>query len=226
MKQFYKDNLRLKFHVNDRVSFKFEKRILSGVIARLNPKRAHIVCENDQEYQIPYEMLRLLSKQNSDVGKNRSGLELEAIKRLAKKLMVKHSLISWQFEFDNGSKRAGCCDYRRKVISLSYGYARYASNKEIKNTILHEIAHALVGSKHNHDAVWKAKAIEIGCSGERCHDVEFTPPRYIVKCKNNCWIKTAERKRRDVVCIHCGAEIVYMTFTEQRWREAFALNTS
>ena len=226
MKQLHTDNLKLKFHANDKVSFKFGRRVLSGVITRLNPKRANIVCEDDQEYQIPYEMLRLLSKQNSDVGKNRSGLELEAIKRLAEKLMAKHNLIGWGFEFDNGSKRAGCCDYRKKVISLSYEYARYALNKEIKNTILHEIAHALVGSKHNHDAVWKAKAIEIGCSGERCHNVEFTPPRYIMKCENNCWTKTAERRRQNIICSSCKGKIIYTTFTEQRWREAFGSNVS
>ena len=36
-------------------------------------------------------------------------------------------------------------------------------------SLLHEIAHALVGRKHNHDAEWKAKAREIGCTGERTH---------------------------------------------------------
>src|SRR5690606_4367091 len=31
----------------------------------------------------------------------------------------------------------------------------------------HEIAHALVGSRHGHDDVWRAKALAIGCSGSR-----------------------------------------------------------
>jgi hypothetical protein len=36
------------------------------------------------------------------------------------------------------------------------------------DTILHEIAHALVGARHGHDRVWRATALRIGCSGTRC----------------------------------------------------------
>ena len=38
----------------------------------------------------------------------------------------------------------------------------------MKNTLLHEIAHALAGHEHNHDEVWKATARSIGCDGCRC----------------------------------------------------------
>ncbi len=218
MKQHNTENLRLKFQVNDKVRFEFKGQVLLGIIARLNPKRAYIVCEDDQEYQIPYSMLTLLFKAyNRYLGKSRGKLELEAIKRLAKKLMAQHNLSGWDFQFDNGSKRAGCCNYRKKLISLAYEYARYASVKDIKNTLLHEIAHALVGSEHNHDAIWKAKAIEIGCSGERCHDVQFTPPKYIMKCQNNCWVTTADRRRQNKVCGCCSGEIIYSTYTYERW---------
>ncbi len=221
MKHYDTKSLRLKFHVNDKVSFEFSKQVLSGMIARLNPKRAHIIGEDGQEYQIPYEMLTLLAKNQKNLEKSRGRLELEAIKRLALKFMTKHNLHDWSFEFDNGSTRAGCCKYGKKLITLSHEYARYTSIKDIKNTILHEIAHALVGAKHHHDAVWKAKAIEIGCSGERCHDIQFTPPRYLVKCKNNCWVAAAERRRRNTVCKHCNGEIIYLTYTDERWdREA------
>ena len=39
------------------------------------------------------------------------------------------------------------------------------------DTILHEMAHALVGQVHGHDAVWQAQVL--GCSGRRCHDVQL-----------------------------------------------------
>jgi hypothetical protein len=40
--------------------------------------------------------------------------------------------------------------------------------EEIVDTILHEIAHALVGPRHGHDTVWKAKCTDIGARPERC----------------------------------------------------------
>ena len=56
--------------------------------------------------------------------------------------------------------------------------------KEVTNTILHEIAHALTPG-HHHDRVWKAKAREIGCTGDRCYSgktVTTPESRYIAIC--------------------------------------------
>jgi predicted SprT family Zn-dependent metalloprotease len=126
-------------------------------------------------------------------------------------------LTQWDFQFDNASRRAGCCNFQKKTISLSYEYARFASDEHVEDALLHEISHAIVGKKHNHDAVWRAKALELGCSGERCHDLQFTPPRYIVTCENYCWIATAERRQRNRVCATCRGKLVYSSYTEERW---------
>ncbi len=58
------------------------------------------------------------------------------------------------------------------------------SEDEVLDTILHEIAHALVGPQHGHDAVWRAKAREIGCSGERCvsSDSARVPGDWVGRC--------------------------------------------
>ena len=151
---------------------------------------------------------------------SRNQPELDAIAQLARGLMSQHQLDQWSFQFDNGTKRAGCCHYATHVISLSYEFAKRAPDEEIKDTILHEIAHALVGQKHYHDAMWRAKALEIGCSGRRCHDLQFTPPRYIVRCERGCWVMTAERRKRGVICQRCRGNVVYVTYTEERWQRA------
>jgi predicted SprT family Zn-dependent metalloprotease len=44
----------------------------------------------------------------------------------------------------------------------------------IENTILHEIAHALVGCGHGHDLTWKRMALAIGCDGNRCYSEKNT----------------------------------------------------
>lgn len=96
-------------------------------------------------------------------------MELVAAKRLAIELLDKHELLSkgWCFEFDNAKRRLGCCRYRAKTISFSKHYLLLVDVVEYTNSILHEIAHALVGGGHGHDSVWKMKAIEIGCNGNR-----------------------------------------------------------
>lgn len=200
----------------ERVVFACRGRQLSGAIIRLNPRRAHVLCDNDEEYAVPYGRIeRLEANPPSDNEET-----LRVVRKLAETLLAEHGLAGWGFDFDHATRRAGCCDYRRKRISLALQLARRASEEEITDTLLHEIAHALVGKKHNHDAVWRAKAQEIGSSGERCHDSRFCPPRYIIACRNGCWSATAERRRRNVICRTCRGEIVYQTYTEQRWQES------
>ena len=211
------DRRRARFNAGDRVSFAFRSTVLHGVVVRLNQTRTHVLGEDGKEYQVPYGMLNSLGMNQSLATTTRNEAELDAIARLARELIAKHQLNQWSFQFDNGTKRAGCCQYATRLLSLSHEFAKRAPEEEISETILHEIAHALVGQAHGHDDVWRAKAGEIGCSGRRCHDLQFTPPRYIVKCEQNCWVATAERRRRGVVCKHCRGTVVYLTYTEERW---------
>lgn len=87
---------------------------------------------------------------------------------LARGLMGRHGLTDWAFEFDNAKTRAGVCRSSRKALGLSRPLTLLHTDDEVRETILHEIAHALVGTEHGHGPVWQAKAREIGCSGARC----------------------------------------------------------
>jgi hypothetical protein len=60
------------------------------------------------------------------------------------------------------------CRYADRVIGLSAPLTVLHDESEVRDTVLHEIAHALVGPAHRHDAVWRATARRIGASGERC----------------------------------------------------------
>ena len=214
------DRLRLAFQINGRVSFTCKRKIITATILRLNPKRAHVLCDNGDEYRVSYDLLTSQPAASSeDAGHRRGEEELNELARHARQLLDRHGLQSWGFHFDQGTRRAGCCRYGRKTISLSHGFAVAAADREIEETLLHEIAHALVGQNHHHDAVWRAKAIEIGCSGKRCHDFRFTPPRYIVHCENRCWAATTERRMRGRICRRCQGQLVYLAFAEARFRE-------
>jgi len=108
-------------------------------------------------------------------------------KRRAIRLMKKHNLtnLGWSFRFDKATKRFGCCNYTRREISLSKGLVESNSWNQVKDTILHEIAHALTpGEQHSY--AWKQKAIEIGCNGERCYssnEVNDCVTKYLYECK-------------------------------------------
>jgi predicted SprT family Zn-dependent metalloprotease len=200
------DKQRSRFAPADTVVFKYRSSMLSGTILRMNPKRAIIVVE-EQEYHVPYELLTA----HNTAARQREA-RMEALLQQAVKLMALHGLKKWRFKFDDSTRRAGCCNYRDRVISISFDLARSGSDEDIRDTILHEIAHALVGRKHNHDEVWQAKAKAIGCSGERTHNLQFALPRYHVTCENRCWKHTAERQNRQLICRTCGGKLVYTPF--------------
>lgn len=100
---------------------------------------------------------------------------LEAL-RLGNELMYQHGLRQkgWSFELDSAKRRFGVCRHGSKRIGLSRPLTELNDVEKVKDTILHEIAHALVGVGHGHDSVWKAKCVEIGAKPERCYSSEDT----------------------------------------------------
>ncbi|HEY5956080.1 MAG TPA: SprT-like domain-containing protein, partial [Polyangiaceae bacterium] len=86
---------------------------------------------------------------------------------LARHLMREHGLDGWRFDWDRSQRRYGCCHTGEKKITMSHHLVLHRTRQKVRNTILHEIAHALTPG-HGHDRVWQAKARSIGCSGERC----------------------------------------------------------
>ena len=209
---------RAQFNTGDRVSFQSRGTLSYGVIARLNPSTGHVVCEDGKEYRVSYGLLQQLPETSPSTDEVCSQAELARIADQARALMAQHRLSQWSFQFDTGTRRAGACHFTTQLISLSHEFAKRAPAKEVRDTILHEIAHALVGKDHNHDQVWQTQARQIGCSGQRCHNVQFTPPRYIMKCEHGCWVATAERRRRNLICKQCGGKLAYLTYTEEGWQ--------
>lgn len=135
---------------------------------------------------------------------------LEAILNNAYDMMAEHGLEGWRVRFDHARRRAGQCDYTRKTISLSRHYARYAETSHIQDTILHEIAHALVGPQHGHDAVWRQMARKIGCSATRCHSLTFSRPRWVMKCPKGCFMVERHRRSSRMVCMKCKTAVEFI----------------
>lgn len=97
-------------------------------------------------------------------------MNLNAASTLAIQLMTEHGLIGkgWKFQFDRAVKRFGLCNHTGRVISLSKPLTLACDKDNVKDTILHEIAHALVGVGHGHDYVWQQMCRKIGAIPKRC----------------------------------------------------------
>lgn len=110
---------------------------------------------------------------------------MRAIKQLADSLLTEHGLYQqgWRFRWDNGKRRAGACHYADLHITGSRYLLPTAPDAQIRETLLHEIAHALTPGR-GHGPVWRAKLIEIGGSGARTHRLETVKGRYDVVCEN------------------------------------------
>ena len=82
-----------------------------------------------------------------------------------------------------------------KSIELSTKLVQINDVERVRLTILHEVAHALTEG-HGHDAVWKAKLLEIGGDGKRCYSSSDT----------NTIERTRSSKLYKLVCQECGAD--------------------
>lgn len=100
--------------------------------------------------------------------------------------MEKHNLHQdgWAFSImsRSGLHTYGVCDHRNKLVMVSRLALKHLPDAEIKDTILHEIAHALAGLRHRHDTVWRRMCIKVGAIPEAT-----TPIRMYKRGKRSEW---------------------------------------
>jgi predicted SprT family Zn-dependent metalloprotease len=106
----------------------------------------------------------------------------EAAHGLALCLMALHGLHDWAFAFNRRRRGLGLCRYATRTIELSMFLVDRNGPDEVRDTILHEIAHALVGPGHGHDAAWRRKCVEVGARPERCGQADMPEGRWRACC--------------------------------------------
>jgi len=94
----------------------------------------------------------------------------------------------WKVVYDHCKARLGMCDHSKKTLRFSHYLIARGSPSSMRDTVLHEIAHSLVGRRHGHNTTWRLVALEIGCSGERCYSGEcLAQPAWVLRCSAGCW---------------------------------------
>jgi predicted SprT family Zn-dependent metalloprotease len=96
--------------------------------------------------------------------------ELVRVRKWADALIALHLDPSWSFGFDTAKTRAGLCNYTKKRISVSRYLASRYEDDEIHQVLLHEVAHAIAGTRAGHGPRWKKVAQDLGYEGKRLHD--------------------------------------------------------
>ena len=124
---------------------------------------------------------------------------------LAKSLIHKH-VPGWKFRFTKGRKQLGQCNYNTKTIGLSRHYVLNYSEELVKDTILHEIAHALAGWEAAHGPVWKRHCLAIGAIPRARKQIEVKGHKWELKCIDCSNIHKYFRKpgRSTVLFGRCG----------------------
>lgn len=95
-------------------------------------------------------------------------MQLEDALSLAWSQLDKYGLTNWSLQLDERTRFLGHCHYEKKAIFLSVLFVEQHGQLDVLDTILHEIAHALVGPGHGHDEVWVLKALELGAHPVPC----------------------------------------------------------
>lgn len=137
-------------------------------------------------------------------------MNLDEARTWAMLMLDEHGLIErgWTVTWDNARRRAGVCRYRTRTIGFSRFITEQVPEREFMDTVAHEVAHALVGPAHGHDAVWRRKAVELGGSGRRTHDFFDPQAPWIGVCEHGKRFNRYKAPRSGATyCCRCPSPI-------------------
>ncbi len=139
-------------------------------------------------------------------------MELADAQNTARKLLDQHGLKNWDLDLDNARQRCGACHYSHQKITLSKHFIRLNNRREVRATILHEIAHAIAGPQSAHGRPWQKVARRIGAPISALNETATMPePRWRLQCRS-CERTVAMRDRRSLDldrarCNFCGISL-------------------
>ena len=148
-------------------------------------------------------------------------MNLLLAQNLANELILEHKLKNWTFRYDHARRRFGSCNFSKKEITLSKILTELNSPPAVRQTLIHEIAHALAGPRAAHGEKWKTIVLKLGGEPARCYshtEIQLPPAKYTARCPH-CEKKfPALRRKQKVACRSCCKE-----FNRGRYSAKFLL---
>lgn len=132
-------------------------------------------------------------------------MDKEKAEKLAIEL-INNNCVGYSFKWDNAKRRFGLCNWKKKIISLSQPLTLLNSEEQVKNTILHEIAHALTETGHNKR--FYKMCSKLGTTPKRCYSKDVKTPKikhkftYIYECPT-CHKEIIRNRKTRVSCGSC-----------------------
>ena len=188
------------------------RRTVLGTVTELRRHEAIVAGGETGRWRVSYAGLQLI-KAGPTGGATMQQVEDHAAQLLERHLNTGAPATWWRFRFETTTGRAGICRYDTRTIALSVSYVLRAPWDDVRDTLLHEVAHAIVGPGHAHDAVWQTAARRIGCTAKRCSTVTHSRKRWIGECPRcrDLWFRqrlTATVRQRSI-CPRCRSRIAW-----------------
>ena len=133
-----------RYPPGSRVTFDLRDRTIEGKVVELRERYTIVAGGKDGRWHIGYGSLVIRERAHTEC-------TLAEVQTLARQLLAQHQDEHgldrrWTFRFDLAPIRAGQCRYDERRIYLSAGHCLKAGRETIRDTLLHEIAHALSGA--------------------------------------------------------------------------------
>lgn len=148
-----------------------------------------------------------------------TGTDPAVVASFAAALIAHYGLGGWTFGWDNARRRLGACHYRTRKITLSRYFVSRNGADAVEDTIRHEVAHALVGPGHGHDAAWRAACRRVGCRPARCGRADMPAGQVVATCGGCTRAFRRHRRPRSGTktwCRRCGPERGTLTWAVSR----------
>ncbi len=97
-------------------------------------------------------------------------------------------ITGWKLKLNKAKTSIGVTNYNTKTVGISAHFLRGPScdENEMRDAILHELAHVLAGPQAKHGEVWKNIAEKIGCSAKVTGKMDKPHANYVLECEYKC----------------------------------------
>ena len=125
----------------------------------------------------------------------------------AQKMLRDNGLGNWTVKVSRGRKTIGLCSYSDKTIYISKYHIDNDSYDDVRDTIIHEIAHAL-NPRDGHGDKWRETAISLGGTGDQYHSHGANyPSKWSTRCINGHEPKIFRWNKDTIYICKCGAPL-------------------
>lgn len=143
---------------------------------------------------------------------------------LALRLMAEHRLSGWTFAFNRARRTMGLCRHHEQRIELSVYFVLANDEANVRDCILHEIAHAIAGLEAGHGPRWKQICKRIGAKPERCGEARMPRGRWQAicpACRREYSRHRRPQRHLSYCCSDCGWQSGKLVFKPVSERPAF-----